>query len=169
MNVSATTLYDFAGFDGLALARDFFGPWASELAVYQSRDTEWSGVPCALLRVCENNFRVGVPGGTAGFEEALTEAANGRRVWVKPAGLASLFLREGLEWEHLAKTAMTKAPYRLTGLAMNRAVPARIADRAALIWRHDVYGRAVIEIQTAPADTEAVRHILGECYLDGKD
>jgi hypothetical protein len=162
VNDLVTVLYDFAGFDGMALARDFFGPWASELAVYQSQDTEWSGVPCALLRVCENNFRVSVHGVAAGLEEALTEAATGCRVWVKPAGLASLFLREGPEWEQLAKTATTKAPHRLTGLAMNHAVPARIVDCAALIWRHGVNDSPAIEIQTALADQEAIKQSLYE-------
>ena len=162
MNAPLAELYDFAGFDGLALARALFGPSASELAVYQSVETEWSGTSVALLRLCENNFRVGLYGSSLNLGDALTTAALGRRVWVKPTGLVSLFLTEGPEWEHLARVATTKAPHRLVGLTSHRAVPARIDGHAALLWRHSVGGVPSVEVQTAPADSEAVRHILGD-------
>jgi hypothetical protein len=45
---------------------------------------------------------------------------------------------------------------------MNHAVPARIVDRAALIWRHGVNDSPAIEIQTALADQEAIKQSLYE-------
>ena len=168
-DMNAPILWDFAGFDGLALARDLFGSAVSELGVYQSLETEWRGAPCALLRLCENNFRVGFSADAgsvrpAGWEDTLKANTDGRRVWAKPSMLASIFLEEGPPWEQLGQIGTTKAPHRLAGLPCHRAVPAQIAGRAALVWRHSVEGASVVEIQTAPADCAAIRKSLGEGF-----
>lgn len=142
------------------MARALFGPRVSELAVYQSWDANYCGTACTLLRLCENNFRIGLYGDSTpaaeGFAGALLSQANGRKVWVKSSELVSLFLTEAAEWERLLQVATTKAPHRLTGLAANRAVPARIGGRASLIWRHSLDDVPVVEIQTALWDCEEI-------------
>ena len=158
-------LWDFAGFDGLALACELFGPAVSELAVYQSQDTDWGETHCALLRLCENNFRAGFYGAIsaddqADFEDRLRANAAARRVWIKRTSLASIFLSAEPEWNTLEQITTTKVPHRLTGLPVNRAVPARIADHAVLVWRHFLEGRLTVEVQVAPGELEAVRQFF---------
>ena len=153
-------LWDFAGFDGLALARSLFGVNVSDLSAYQSMETECEGTACSLLRLCENNFRVSVYEDAA-LEQGLQAAAIGRRVWVKPSVLTSLLLDDGqAAWESLTQAGTAKPPHRLIGLPQERAVPVHFGEPAALVWRHPVRGVSSIEVQTAAADLEAVRRLL---------
>lgn len=150
-------LWDFAGPDGLALARALFGPEASALSVYQSLETQWGGAACSLLRLCENNFRVS--GAADGFAEAFKSAAIGKRIWIKPSRLASLFLGEDA-LASLPPVCSPKPPHRLAGLPPGRAVPASVGACAVLVWRHSVGGVPAVEIQTAPRDLSVLRDLL---------
>ena len=147
--------WDFAGCDGLALARELFGSAVSELSVYRSLDTDWKGTPCALLRLCENNFRVGLYENIAArdvkaFEDALWANAATCRVWVKPTILATLLLNEDT-LKSLLPITTVKSPHRLIRLGQNRAIPCRIAGLASLLWCHRVGGVLAVEVQTAPS------------------
>ena len=144
MSRTKAALWDFAGVDGLELANVVFGPAACKLSVYQSLETKYSGLDCSLLRLSENNFRVGVQGQSESLAEALNTAAAGKRVWVKQNTLTRLALSEEAQ-ETLLKISTVKPPHRLAGLPNNRAVPVRIDDFAALVWRH----RTIFEVQTA--------------------
>ena len=144
MSRTRAALWDFAGVDGLELANVVFGPAACKLSVYQSLETEHSGLDCSLLRLSENNFRVGVHGQSESLAEALNTAAAGKRVWVKQNTLTRLALSEEAQ-ETLLKISTVKPPHRLADLPNNRAVPVRIDDFAALVWRH----RTIFEVQTA--------------------
>ena len=155
MTDPAPGLWDFAGPDGLAFARVLFSEEVSQLAAYQSLETRWQGASCSLLRLCENNYRVGIHSAEEAPAEALRAAAAGRRVWVKPSRLATLRLGEEALASLLPVTTV-KPPHRLAGLGQNRAVPARIAGRAALVWRHPVGGVPTVEIQAALGDMGAI-------------
>ena len=144
MSRTKAALWDFAGVDGLELASVVFGSAVCKLSVYQSLETEHSGLDCSLLRLSENNFRVGVQGQSESLAEALNTAAAGKRVWVKQNTLTRLDLSEEAQ-ETLLKISTVKPPHRLAGLPNNRAVPVRIGDFAALVWRH----RTTFELQTA--------------------
>ncbi len=144
MSHPETDLWDFAGVDGLELACTVFGSAACKLSVYQSLETAHSGMGCSLLRLSENNFRIGVQGQSESLAEALNTAAAGKRVWVKQSALTRLILGEEAQ-ERLLKISTVKPPHRLAGLPNNRAVPVRVGDFAALVWRH----RTTFELQTA--------------------
>ncbi len=148
-----TTLWDFAGVDGLEVARTLFGEAAARLSVWQSLEAD----DFSLLRLCENNFRARLADGAA-----LEAAARGRRVWVKACPLAVLTARDDLG--ALLPSLTVKPPHRLEGLPMGRAVPTRLNDQAVLLWRHDPAGRPVLEVHTAARDAEAVRASL--CRAD---
>ena len=159
MSVPPPRLWDLAGVDGLSVARVLFGAAAARLSVWQSLDTEWGGPPCSLLRLCENNFRVGLYGGPPeALAVDLERAAQGRRVWVKPCRMAVLRARDAPET--LLPVAAVKPPHRLAGLPKGWAVPVRLEDRAVLLWRHTIAGTTTLEVQTAPADGAAVRETL---------
>ncbi|NJN86467.1 MAG: hypothetical protein HC881_09340 [Leptolyngbyaceae cyanobacterium SL_7_1] len=51
-------LWDFAGVDGLQVAKVWFGEAIDRIAPFQSIDTQLNDQPCAVLRLCENNFRM---------------------------------------------------------------------------------------------------------------
>lgn len=154
MNVSKLPLWDFAGFDGLALARSLFGDSVSDLSVFQSLETEWNGEVCAVLRLSATNFRVAF---STGMEDGkLQMAAAGRRVWVKPSCLVSLVLDNGSAWERLIEVGAVKPPHRLAGLPLNRAVPISLNGAAGLAWRHSVGGILAGELQIAPESLEEI-------------
>ena len=154
MNVSKLSLWDFAGFDGLVLARSLFGECVSDLSVFQSLETEWNGSVCAVLRLGETNFRVAFS--VDRNADTLQRAAVGRRVWVKPGGLVSLALDDGPAWKRLVETGTAKPPHRLAGLPLNRAVPISLDGTAALVWRHSVHGVPKSELQIAPDRLEEI-------------
>ena len=54
--------WDMAGADGLVAARALFGESVDRLAPFQSMETTLEGLPCAVLRLCDRNFRVTYPG-----------------------------------------------------------------------------------------------------------
>ena len=154
MNVSKLPLWDFAGFDGLVLARSLFGANVSDLSVFQSLETEWNGEDCAVLRLGETNFRVAFPAGMNAGE--LQMAASGRRVWVKPSCLVSLALDDSLAWERLVEIGAVKPPHRLAGLPLNRAVPVSVGGTAALAWRRSRHGILKSELQVFSASLEEI-------------
>ena len=155
---------DFAGVDGQEVAQALFGEQVSRLSVWQSLDTDRNGTSCSVLRLCQGNYRVGAYGGDAdALGQALSEAAHGKRVWVKPCGLSSLIAQDAPEL--LLPVATVKPPHRLAGLPGDHAVPARLGDCAVLLWRHTVTARAVLEVQTAAGDFAAVRETLCQARL----
>ena len=149
------TLWDFAGVDGPPVARALFGEAAARLSVWQSLDTDWNGTPCAVLRLCEGNYRVASYGNGG---EALGREAAGRRVWIKPARLVTLAARDTVKL--LLPLASVKPPHRLAGLPIDRAVPARLGDYSVVLWRHTVAGTPILDVQAVPGDGAAVRDIL---------
>jgi hypothetical protein len=138
------TLWDFAGVDGLELACTVFGLAACKLSVYQSLETEHSGLDCSLLRLSENNFRLCIHGTSQSPAEALNAAAAGKQVWLKQSVLNRLKLGEEA-LETLQRISTVKPPHRLMGLPNARAVPVRIEGIAALVWHHN----GIFEVQTA--------------------
>ena len=156
-------LWDFAGVDGLSVARALFGEAVARLSVWQSREADRDGIPCSLLRLCEGNFRLGLHGrDTGALASALEQVARGRRVWVKSGHRAALHVRDAVE--AIIPVATVKPPHRLAGLPMNRAVPARLEDRAVLLWRHTVGGVRLVEVHMAAPDLDGVRATL--CRAD---
>lgn len=153
-------LWDFAGFDGLALARCLFGASVSDLSVFQSLETEWVEGTCALLRLSETNFRIAFDSGTESEcrarEQALQAAAAERRVWAAPSRLVSFLLDDGPAWERLNEIGAAKPPHRLAELPLNRAVPISLKGTAALAWRHPVLDVPRTELQIAPAALEEI-------------
>jgi hypothetical protein len=140
-----TTLWDFAGVDGLAVARELFGEQAARLSVWQSVD----GEDFSVLRLCENNFRARLADGTA------LRAARGRRIWWRACDVSVLLALD--EPDALTSAVSVKPPHRLQGLPRGRAIPARLDNHAVLLWRHGRAGQPVLEVQTAPRDADAVR------------
>lgn len=149
MSLPETALWDFAGVDGLELACTVFGSAARKLSVYQSLEARHSGLDCSLLRLSENNFRVGVRGLSKSLDETLNSAAAGKQVWVKQSMLTRLLLGEDA-LETLTKISTVKPPHRLMDLPNARAVPVRIDGVAALVWHHN----GNFEVQTAQSCAE---------------
>lgn len=121
-------LWDFAGVDGLQFAQTLVGEAAGKLAPFQSLETTVADYPCSLLRLCENNFRLGIQGNFA------IQAPAKMRVWVKRCETIKAIALPNSEQNLLLQIATTKPPHRLQEIALNRAVPARINGISVLIW-----------------------------------
>ena len=159
INLTDSDLWDFAGIDGLQLAKRL-DMGADRLAPFQSLETTIDHQPCSLLRLCEGNFRLRVQSPMA--IAALLQAQQADlRVWVKQcAWMSAIALPETIDWHQISSLAVPKPPHRLAGMACDRAVPARINNLSVLIWRHTIYGQPAFELHTATRDLEHVQTAL---------
>jgi hypothetical protein len=152
--------WDIAGVDGLQVAQQLFGHQVDRIAPFQSLQTQLDGDDCSVLRLCEGNFRIGSAGDPAAFQ-AILQPLLGAQVWVKQFDwLAVLTLIDpdgsalDFDWSTIAAA---KPPHRLSDLANHCAAPARIDDKALLIWRHPVLGQPAVELQMAARDQGSIK------------
>jgi hypothetical protein len=147
--ISLETYYrwDVAGIDGLALMKAWFGEPVERIAPFQSLETEWQGQPCSLLRLCEGNFRL-----STAEKIVWPSIPAGLHVWLKQFDWLGAIAIPETALEVLQGIVIPKQPYRLQGLQVNCAIPARLNGIAILIWRHAVAESALLEIQTAQTD-----------------
>lgn len=150
-------LWDFAGLDGLQAAIALLTPAVSHLAPFQSLTAEFQHQPCAVLRLCENNFRVALPDAMP-FDGAI--AALGLKLWVRPCPAATLVLPVEAGVSRLQAIATTKPIYTLKPFPCDRAVPARINGLAILAWHHYWQRQPRLTLQTAQANVEAISEAL---------
>lgn len=147
-------LWDFAGVDGLQAAIALFTPAISHIAPFQSLTAELNHQPCAVLRLCENNFRVTLSE-KLDFDEAIADL--NLKVWSKPCSAATLVVPTKLGLARLPKVVTTKPLYTLTPFPCDRAVPARINGIAILAWHHLWQGQPRLTIQTASTHVDTIR------------
>jgi hypothetical protein len=164
INLAHSQLWDFAGIDGLQLAKRL-DTAADRLAPFQSLALTIDYQPCSLLRLCEGNFRLQIQGqGVANRMDIaawLQAQQAGLRVWVKQCvWMSAIALPEAVGWHQRPGFAVPKPPHRLVGLLVDRAVPARINGISVLIWRHSVYGQPAFELHTATRDLERLHAVL---------
>lgn len=157
VNPSNYWLWDLAGVDGRQAAIALFTPAISHLAPYQSLTAEFQNQPCAVLRLCENNFRVALPEAMA-FDAAI--AALDRDVWVKRCPAATFVLPVDFGLARLRAIATTKPLYTLNPFPSDRAVPARINGLALLAWHHSWQGQPRLAIQTAQSHVKPIYETL---------
>lgn len=157
INPPGYVLWDFAGVDGRQAAIALFTPAIAHLAPFQSRTAAFQHQSCAVLRLCENNFRVALPEKLS-LEAAI--AALALQVWVKPCAAANLVLPVDEGLSRLRAIATTKPIYTLNPFPCDRAVPARIEGLAMLAWHHHWQGQPRLTLQTAQAHVEAIQRAL---------
>lgn len=151
-------LWDFAGIDGLQVARSLFGDKIARIAPFQSLEISLPNCSGAILRLCEGNFRLSLRGDAIFPINAFEEMQSDRLVWVKQfPWLGALALPESLGLKLLPQIAVPKLPHRLVGLPLHCAVPARIDGIAVLIWRHPLDEQPAFEIHTAKKDLEVLQ------------
>lgn len=153
--------WDMAGADGLVAARALFGEAVDQLAPFQSMETALEGEPCAVLRLCDRNFRVSYPG-------LLAQQVAGRTLtlWVKQLDWMGAMILPADCLSALTAQSTVKAPHRLYGLPLHCAVPARVRDIPVLIWHHPVNGRPVVELHLASGQIETMCSLI-RSFNDG--
>jgi hypothetical protein len=143
-------LWDFAGVDGLQVAKALFGPVADTIAPWRSLELLWQGQPLSLLRLCENNFRIGVQGNPQPLVAALQTVTADYQAWWRPCDhMRSVAIPDEIGVDLLPQIAIPKPPHRLVGLQDNCALPCRIEGSAVVVWRHCLLGQPAFELQTA--------------------
>ncbi|PSN16829.1 hypothetical protein C7293_01010 [filamentous cyanobacterium CCT1] len=142
--------WDMAGADGLVAARALFGEAVDHLAPFQSMETTLDGLPCAVLRLCDRNFRVTYPGP---FDQRV--AAFSLNLWVKQLDWLGAIALPAESLPAIAALATVRAPHRLAPLPLHRAVPVQVAQTAVLIWHHHLGDRAALELHLARPQIEA--------------
>lgn len=158
LNLTSYQYWDIAGVDGLQVAKSLFGEKVDRIAPFQSLETTLETCPCSVLRLCEGNFRVSLQADSAVFEQAIGQAQQGKRVWIKQfAWMGAIAICESLGSMQLPQIAVPKPPHRLQGLQMNCAVPARIDNTAILVWRHSVLEQPAYELHAAVKDLDILK------------
>lgn len=143
------TPWDLAGAEGLVAARALFGEAVDHLAPFQSLETTLEGLPCAVLRLCDRNFRITYPGP---LDQRL--ASLGLHLWVKQLDwLGAIALPVGA-LPAIAAQAAVRAPHRLCPLPLHRAVPAQVATIPVVVWHHPLGDRPALELHLAHSQIE---------------
>lgn len=145
-------LWDISGVDGLAIAQTLFGEPIGHLSPFQSLETTLEEKPCAVLRLCERNFRILYSGSIAQLITPLQSSVSVHQYsWLKSFSISSHQLLK------LTEKATVKAPHRLINLPNHQAVPAQLDDMALLIWQHSSPRKSSIDIHTATTDAELLK------------
>ena len=151
--VTITQPWDLAGADGLVAARALFGEAVDHLAPFQSMETELEGVPCAVLRLCDRNFRITYPGNLDHRVAPLRLQLWVKRLdWMGVLVLPNSPSTTALTAESLpaiAAQATVRAPHRLHSLPLHSAVPAHVATFPVLVWHHPLGDRPGLELHLA--------------------
>lgn len=148
-------LWDFAGVDGLQVAKAWFGEAIDRLSPFQSLDTRLNNQPCAVLRLCENNFRIAWTGSDSLPLAVPTEC----QVWLKQFDWLGTIVLPDSTSPQLMAIATPKPPHRLP-LPLHCAAPARIDGLSVLIWRRAIAGKPVLEVQTAQQHLHLIQEKL---------
>lgn len=141
--------WDLAGADGLVAARTLFGEAVDHLAPFQSMETTLARLPCAVLRLCDRNFRITYLGHLDQIVAALQ-----LQVWVKQLSWMEAITLPAEQFPTIAAQATIKAPHRLHGLPLHCAVPAQISALPILIWHHPIAGQPALELHFAKSQSE---------------
>ena len=158
IGLAGSQLWDFAGIDGLQLAKRLVGNAVERIAPFQSLETTINCGTCSLLRLCEGNFRLRIYSHAPEFGLYILSLQSDLQVWVKQCQwIAAIALPESVGLNALAEIAVPKPPYRLKQMSINSAAPARIDGTSVLIWRHFIQGQPVFELHTAAAALETVK------------
>ena len=148
-------LWDFAGIDGLQMAKSLFGNSIDRIAVFQSIETNLTDCPCSVLRLGETNFRVVCYGNHPYLLLHFQQSAIGLQVWLRKFDwLGAIVLPDAID--SLLNIATPQLPHRLQ-LPNGYAAPARIDGVSVLIWRHSIDGQPVLEIHTAAKDLQFIQ------------
>ncbi len=140
-------LWDMAGVDGLEAAQSLFGEDVTCLSRFQSVETVLAGEDCSVLRLCDRNFRIRYSGPLDQLIAPLQ-----RCIWIKQHDwLGALTFPLG-QLPTFIENATVRAPYRLTNLPNNQALPARFKDIPLLVWRHSVQENPTVELHAARSD-----------------
>lgn len=147
-------LWDFAGIDGLQMAKALFGEGIDRLSVFGSIDTHLLNCPCSVLRLCETNFRVAA---YDSFDlQPLQQALIDRQVWLRQFGWLSAIVLPDSLGARLAQMATPKLPHRLP-LPIGCAAPAQIDGVSVLMWRHLVCEQPALEMHAATKDLQFIQ------------
>ncbi|MEA5448997.1 hypothetical protein VB780_10490 [Leptolyngbya sp. CCNP1308] len=161
---NTTQPWDMAGADGLVAARALFGEAIDHLAPFQSMETELEGLPCAVLRLCDRNFRLTYPGP---LDRIVAELQ--LNLWVKQLTWmdvvvlppqSSTIPRTDEGCPSFLAQASVRAPHRLHGLPLHCAVPAQISALPVLIWHHPIEGQPALELHLAKPQIENLWRLI---------
>lgn len=144
--------WDLAGPDGLEVARALVGETVDHLAPFQSMETVLAGESCAVLRMCDRAFRLTYPGP---LDQLVTPLQ--RQVWLKQLPWMGAVALPAQVLPHLAARATVRAPHRLEGLPLHRAVPATLGTIPVLLWHHPIGAQPALELHLAHTQIEPFR------------
>ncbi|MBE9140805.1 hypothetical protein IQ254_27005 [Nodosilinea sp. LEGE 07088] len=141
---TASHPWDMAGADGLVAAKTLLGDQVDRLAPFQSLETTLEGLPCAVLRLCDRNFRITYPGPL----DALV-ADRSLQLWVKQQPWLGAIVLPAASLPLVAANATVRAPHRLRSLPLHCAAPAQLSGLPILVWHHPLGEQPGLELQAA--------------------
>lgn len=156
IDLSTRCLVDFAGVDGFQVARSLVGDPVCRIAPFHSLSFMLEGRDAALLRLCENNFRLRCDGDTETVLALVRSHAGNAQVWVKSLSwMGAIAFPDNLLPE-LESQFVPKPPHRLQGLPLHRAAVGRINGQSVLVWRHPIGAIPAVELQMAANQIGAI-------------
>ncbi|MEM6256062.1 MAG: hypothetical protein AAF821_24380 [Cyanobacteria bacterium P01_D01_bin.156] len=151
----SNSLWDMAGVDSLAVAKDLFGQEVGYLAPFQSIETMFEGKNCSILRLCERNFRIAYSAPLHPLIDPLH--AN---IWFKQFDWLARIVLPSRFLPTIVSQATVRPPHRLRNIPNHQAAPAQFNDIPVLLWQHPNQGKASLELHCAQKDLEILQKIV---------
>lgn len=148
-------VWDLAGVDGLAVARQLFGEDVSCLAPFQSLETTLQGQDCSVLRLCDRNFRIVYSGALQQLVGPLE--AN---IWLNQFDWLARLLLPTTMLATVSAQATVRPPHRLVNSPNHQAVPIQLQTIPLLLWQHSWRGEPTLELHAAKKDVEMLSVLL---------
>ncbi|MEO0396308.1 MAG: hypothetical protein AAF243_10050 [Cyanobacteria bacterium P01_A01_bin.137] len=144
-----SSLWDLAGVDGLAVAKQLFGEEVGHLGPFQSLETVLEDKDCSVLRLCDLNFRISYPGPLHQLVDPIQ--AN---IWLNQFDWLSRLYPPINLLSQIISQATVRPPHRLDIIPNHHAVPAQLHDIPLLIWQHPIQKQRGLELHLACQDRE---------------
>lgn len=150
-----SSLWDMAGVDSLAVAKYLFGEEIGYLAPFQSIETALGGKDCAVLRLCDRNFRIAYADSLQPYLEPIQ--AN---IWCKQFDWLTRMVLPNNLLSRIISRATVRAPHRLQDIPNHQAVPIQLDGIPVLLWRHPNQGKASFELHVAKKELKPIEKIV---------
>ena len=148
-------VWDLAGVDGLAVARQLFGEDVCHLAPFQSLETTLQRQDCSVLRLCDRNFRIVYSGALHQLVGPLE--AN---IWLNQFDWLVRLLLPTTMLATISAQATVRPPHRLINIPNHQAVPIQLQTIPLLLWQHSWQGEPTLELHAAKKDVETLTILL---------
>ncbi len=158
LNLALYQVWEIIGRDSRKLIQLLVSDVVEKIAIFQSIDFIFTGYQYSVLCLGDQNFRLGLYGelgkyGDLNFKQTIKQATIGLEAKVSCTKISVIALTYATALNLLPKIIVQ--PWQ--DLPLQYAAWMRIAEKAVLIWRHQLLSHSVFELHTTLGNAEAIK------------